>query len=471
MTEPLIGRDSWWGLDAIAAAPASAVWAEGSEAITYARLREEVDAVRVRSRAAGARKGCTVALRVSPSFTFLWWLFGLWADGIRVLLLDARMKDAEADAVMEQVAPHFIVTGEPPTDPLTAFHDRYEVTLEQHVAVGTAEDDELALIQCSSGSSGVPKIVGRTAAALLADVDRNVANPGMPKRGERVYLLSPATHAFGLMAGVLTALRAGATLVLPDRLHPEDLALRACLADVAAILGAPVHFDLLGRASGDHRPPSLRLAVSCGDALPPSVRDRFAEKYGVTVGQVYGMTEVGVIATDLTGSCAPPAVGRTLPGVEVRIVDGELFVRSDRCPYIGPDQEGRYADGWLRTFDRAEFEPGSGALRVLGRADSVRNIGGLKVDLSEIEQVLRGHPEVIDALVTCGAPEAADGPQVPMIEAYIATTGTPTPEELSEWCHRRLSDFKVPRRWHVDTDIPRNAAGKADRRNLTRSTG
>jgi acyl-coenzyme A synthetase/AMP-(fatty) acid ligase len=468
VTESL-GSSFWWGWDAISTAQSDAVWAAGDDTITYARLREEVESVRARCRAEGVSPGSTVALRISPSFTFLWWLFGLWADGNTVLLLDARMKDAEAGTVMDQVAPGYVVVGEKQPDPLTAFRDTYEVTFERLASTGSADVAGLSLIQCSSGSSGVPKIVGRTGAALLADVDRHVANPGMPTKGERVFLLSPVTHAFGLMAGVLTGLRAGATLVLPDRLHPQDLAVRAYCSDAAVILGAPVHFDLLSRSDGDHRPPSLRLAVSCGDVLPPAVRDRFSQKYGVPLGQVYGMTETGAIATDLAGSCVPPAVGRTFPGVDTRILDGELLVRSDRCPYVGPDYEGRYADGWLRTFDRAEIDPDSGALRVLGRADSVCIIG-LKVDLSEIEQVLRSHSEVIDALVTCDVAESTASPQVPVIEAYIATTGMPTAESLSAWCYERLSDFKVPRTWHIGADIPRNAAGKANRRFRSRSS-
>lgn len=453
----------WWGLESIAAAHPDAVWAQGASEVTYARLRHEIDALRsvLRNRGVGARS--LVAVQVPPSLTMLWWLFALWSEGAQVLLLDTRMKQAEARAVLDRVRPGHWVTSTASADPLAGFADEIDASMER-LGDGLPGDPDLALVQCSSGTTGQPKIVARTGRSLLADVDRHTRNPGMPTQGERVFLLGSLTHAFGLAAGVLQSLRVGASLVLPGRMHPDDLLSRARHADVHAVFGVPAHFDLLGQAAGNDRLPSLRLAISCGDALPVAVKKRFVQRYGVPIGQGYGMTEVGAVAMDLSGGLQPPAVGRVLPGVDVRIVDGELFIRVERNPYLYADDSDRYSDGWLRTFDRAELDPRSGVLSLLGRTDSVCNIGGLKVDLTEVETILRGHPQVRDVMAVCRAagPGAIDRP--PFLEAYVAASGALTAEEVTSWCRDRLSDFKIPRLWHIGTDLPRTASGKADRR-------
>ncbi|WP_223839057.1 AMP-binding enzyme [Saccharopolyspora pogona] len=163
-------------------------------------------------------------------------------------------------------------------------------------------------------------------------------------------------------------------------------------------------------------------------------------------------------------------MGRLLPGVQTRITDGELFVKPDHPPYLHADHPDRYVDGWLRTYDHAEIDQESGVLRLLGRADSVLNIGGLKVDLTEIESILRDHHRVNDALAFCRATEAGQDGAPPMLEAYIATAESVTSEELTEWCRERLSAYKVPRRWHIGADIPRTTQGKAARGTLPADT-
>ncbi|MFC7304759.1 class I adenylate-forming enzyme family protein [Streptomyces monticola] len=453
----------WWGLEPIAAADPETVWAQGAGQITYGRLQREMDAVRARLRAHGVVAGSPVAVQLPPSLTLLWWLFALWAEGAQVLLLDTRMKPAEVRSVLARIRPAHRVTSTTVPDLLVGTTDTVDVSIER-IGDSPPGESAVALIQCSSGTTGQPKIVARSGPSLLADVDRHARNPGMPTQGERVLLLASLTHGFGLAAGVLHSLRVGATLVLPGRISPDDLLTCAHAADVHAVFGVPVHFDLLSQAAGGTRPTGLRLAVSCGDVLPSVVRQRFLHRYGVPVGQAYGMTEVGAIATDLTGDLEPPAVGRVLPGVDVRITDGELFIRADGDPYLYADLPDRYSDGWLRTFDRAELAPGSRVLSLLGRADSVCIIGGLKVDLTEVETALNAHPQVTEAMAVCRAVDSAvPGHPRLIIEAYVAADSAVTGQELTSWCRGQLSDFKIPRHWRIGTDLPRTTSGKANR--------
>lgn len=449
---------SWWGWTSIRTATPEDVWARAGRDITYGELRHEVSTVRTRLDGLGVGPGCCVALQLSPSFTMLWWLFALWSQGIQVLLLDPRMKPAESDGVMARVRPRFHISSHTTPQALESFRDEYPVSVRPLFSVAPA-DPEFCLLQCTSGATGRPKIVGRTWRSVLADVDRHAANPGMPTGHERVLLLCPPTHGFGL-AMALMSLRVGACLVFSARSHPADLLERACQANVHAIFGVPVHFDLLNRANGDTVPPNLRLAMSCGDVLTAAVRNGFASRYGVPLGQAYGMTETGVLATDLAGAYQPPAVGKVLPGAHIKINEGELCVALARSPYPYGDGSTRYVAGWLRTRDRASVDPVTDVLSLHGRADSLVIVGGLKVDLTEIEGVLRDHPDVTDAAVCCHATENAP----PVIEAYVATVGSLRGDGLTAWCRARLSDFKIPRRWHIGADVPRTPLGKIDRR-------
>lgn len=185
--------------------------------------------------------------------------------------------------------------------------------------------------------------------------------------------------------------------------------------------------------------------------MPPAVAARFAERYGVPVGESYGTTETGVVAMD-AGGTSRPSVGRAAPGVVLREHEGELDVALEESPYLFDSGGTQYADGWLRTRDRATVDA-TGAVRLHGRADSVVVIGGLKVDLTEVENVLREHPAVEQAVLV------HEG----MTEAYVAVAAgyePPSAEELLRWCRERLADYKLPRVIRVLEALPRTSNGK-----------
>ncbi len=144
----------------------------------------------------------------------------------------------------------------------------------------------------------------------------------MPVAGERVLLLASMVQTWGMVGGLLHGLQAGTTLVLPPTMQPGDLLRAAGLANV--IFGVPAYFDLLCRVTEPSRLPGLRLVVSAGERMDPAILDRFEQLYGLRIVQVYGTTEVGLIACDLQGRCALPAVGRPAPGVEVECAARKL---------------------------------------------------------------------------------------------------------------------------------------------------
>jgi acyl-coenzyme A synthetase/AMP-(fatty) acid ligase len=438
----------WWGAPLLSGGADESSWAFGAATVTRAEIRTRVAELTRLFAIHGIRAGSTVALQIPPSFTWMWALLALWARGAQVMLFDHRLAPAEVNQLSQLCRPQFHLGSEPPSQLLKPFKDEREILVTYRHDGRPAQDDH-AVYQFSSGSMGRPKVIGRTADSLLAEVDRFARIDQMPRRGERVLLLNSLSHSFGLIGGFLHALNVGATLVFPPRIQAHDFLDVAARRRVNVVFGVPVHFDLFSRI--DHPPalPHLRMAVSGGEMLPRTVFERFQRCYGIRIGQAYGMTEVGIIATDLLGAEPPPSVGRLAPGIEAKVDGGELSVRLEHTPYIHAD-EARWSAGWLRTRDLAEFDPITGTLAIMGRADSMAVIGGLNVDLTEVETALLAHDQISEAVVVHGD----------VIEAHVAAEDLVAERDLATWCRERLSGHKVPRRFYVVRDLPRTANGK-----------
>jgi len=443
-----IGNSSWWGAHLLGRGSADGVWAISRATVTRAELRWKVGELQCAFHEQGIGRGSTAVLRMAPSFTLLQALFALWSCGAQVILVDFRLKPAEHEPLVELLEPQYVVSSGD-GGPIVGFRDEADFVVERRPS-GRCNHTDVCLVQFSSGSTGKPKVIGRSPDALLAELDRFAALDGMPGKGDRLILLNSVIHTMGLVSGVLHALNAETTVVLPPSMQPSDVLRVAAETKACAIFGVPLHFDLLCRAKNTPDISSLRLAVSAGEQLSLETYERFRYLYHLPISPVYGTTEVGIIASDLAGTHPPPSVGVPAPGIDVKVVDQELYVRMDRSPYLYIDRSGRFVDGWLRTFDRFEQDPYTGVLSILGRADSVVVIGGVKIDLTEVEAVLVRHPGVAEAVVVFGE----------VIEAFVAADSRVEVNELTTWCRDRLSSVKIPKRFFVGLDLPRNPNGK-----------
>ncbi|MFF4102503.1 class I adenylate-forming enzyme family protein [Streptomyces sp. NPDC001903] len=439
-----------WIADMLLRHPEDTVWARAQTEVTWGTLRAKVTDLERLFEIQGIRSGSTVAVQMAPSFTYLWTVLALWMRGAQVILMDPRLTRTEVDRLLNLCEPRFMISSGSSGAVRVVFQDQCEVQVEVRHS-GHPAGNPHVLLQFSSGSTGYPKVIGRTADSLLAEIESFANLPQMPQAGERVLLGNSLTHSFGLIGGVLHALGVGATLVFPTNAQPRTLLSTLAASRANVLFGVPFHFELLTRITDTTPLPDLRIAVSGGETLRPEVYRTFQERYGVRIGQAYGMTETGIIATDLAGVLAPPAVGRPVPGTRVRVRAGELQVRTDVSPYLyANDIASRYADGWLRTHDLCTMDEDTGVLSVHGRTDSLVVIGGLKVDLSEVELALSEHPNVTEAVVLFSG----------TIEAFVGVTGGTTARELQAWCRDRLSHFKIPRRFELAPAIPRTSNGK-----------
>ncbi len=396
---------------------------------------------------AGLTAGGTVTLRLPPSLAYVAALLAAWRLGAQVSLLDHRLTRHEADLAVGRLAPQVLVEATQVVGgPMRGYLEAVAAATPR--ADGRPAGTPHALIQLSSGSTGPSKVIARTADNLIAELDRYTKLGDYPRPGERMVLLASIVHVLGLVGGLLYSLHAGLQLVFPDRVTADGI-----LGAVAAgerptmLLGVPFHAELLAAATAPPLPRLTRMVVA-GELVRPGVPEAFTARYGVPLGTMYGMTELGVIATDLYGRLRPAVA--PAPGMNLRVAGGELLAAMDASPYIGLVDPARWSDGWLHTRDAAAMDPRTGLVTILGRLDSQVSIGGLKVDLTEVEQTLRALPAVAEAVVVY------DG----VIEAYLALRADCSLPDVEAAISRQLASYKRPRQLHAVERLPRTASGK-----------
>ncbi|MFY1674528.1 class I adenylate-forming enzyme family protein [Plantactinospora sp. WMMB334] len=401
---------------------------------------------------AGLRAGGAAALRLPPSLAYVVHLLAVWRAGGQAILLDHRLTDHEVDRALRLLHPQVVVAAERiRLAPLQVFADA-DVVVTGY-GTGPAGSPH-AVIQLSSGSTGPSKVIGRTAADLTAEVRRYTEIDGVPLPGERIILLPSMVHVLGLVGGLLYGLHAGVELQPPRRFTGGDVLDAVAAHDSpATVLGVPFHIGLLAATAPGRPLPQFKRMTTGGELVPAATVRAFRDRHDAVLANMYGMTEVGVIGTDLHGEHRPAI--RPAPGLTVREVAGELWVSCPRSPYVGLSDPSRWSDGWLHTRDAGVVDPETGLVTIRGRLDSQVSVGGMKVDLTEVEATVTGLPGVSAAVVV------HDGD----ITAYVqAESGRPDAPLTGKMIERelgvRLAGYKRPQVVHLLDQLPRTTTGK-----------
>jgi fatty-acyl-CoA synthase len=228
------------------------------------------------------------------------------------------------------------------------------------------------------------------------------------------------------------------------------------------------------------RPPALRSLAYGGARMPAPVLERALELLpDVDFVNAYGLTEtsstVAVLGPDdhrAAFTSDDPVVrrrlescGRAVPGVEFRIVDGEVWIRGDQVGggYVGTESQVD-AEGWLHTGDQGLLDD-EGYLFVLGRGDDVIIRGGENISPTEIEDTLMRYPTVAAAAVV-GLPDAEWGEKVAAMVVLRSADEALDQHELREWSRRELGSIKAPEVVIVADDLPQTPTGKVLRREV-----
>jgi acyl-CoA synthetase (AMP-forming)/AMP-acid ligase II len=299
------------------------------------------------------------------------------------------------------------------------------------------------------------------------------------RAGDRYLMVNPYFHMFGLKAGILASVVAGATM-LPQPVFDVDRVLeRVAKEGVTVLPGPPTLYQSLlyhpGRASYDLS--TLRVAVTGAADIPVElirrVREELPFRFIVTG---YGLTEAGTASAtepDDDFEAIATTVGRARPGFDIRIADnegadvpvgdtGEILVRggSVMSHYLDDPEATAAAlspDGWLRTGDLGVIDDNR-RLHIVGRSKDMFIVGGFNAYPAEIENALLQHPDINSAAVI-GIADARLG-EVGMAFVVLRAGATATGEELISWSRERMANYKVPRRVEIVDALPVNATGK-----------
>ena len=304
---------------------------------------------------------------------------------------------------------------------------------------------------------------------------------------ERVLVIVPMFHvnAWGVP---YTAWMVGADILLPDRfLQPEGICKFIETERPTFSGGVPTIFTgMLAylRANGGDVS-SLKRAVCGGSAVPASLIGAFKEQLGIELIQGWGMTEtspIGTLGLPPKGTAPEDEMhyrsktGRTVPGVELRVVDengvevprdgvavGEIEVRGPwiTASYYNASAPEKFHDGWLRTGDVGNIDE-RGFVQITDRSKDVIKSGGEWISSVELENLLVAHPAVADAAVV-GVPDERWGER-PLAAVVLKPATSASPDELRAFLAEKVARWWLPERWAFVSELPKTSVGKQDKK-------
>jgi long-chain acyl-CoA synthetase len=353
-------------------------------------------------------------------------------------------------------------------------------------AAAAALGGRLATFIYTSGTTGTPKSVMLTHANLLW-VGRTLARARHYSPRDKAYCVSPLSHVGGLAASLCTVFCAGASLLLPRRFSPADLADAIEHRGVTAVPGVPplfVKFMEWVRANG-WQPPrgQVRLISSSAGFFDPAVKREVESLFGLPLVNAYALTESTAAGchTPFGESLDASSSGPPLPGVQLRLADvatdepvssgehGEIQLRGPNifAGYFRNEaatREAFSADGWYKTGDLARLDA-QGHVHVMSRLKDVIKRSGFNVYPADLEMLLNEHPGVALSAVI-GRATAFDEEIIAFVQPR--TGANCAPEEIGRWLEGRLASYKRPGRIIRLPELPTLNNGKVDKLALTR---
>ncbi|MGW3803341.1 4-coumarate--CoA ligase family protein [Streptomyces sp. ADI97-07] len=356
---------------------------------------------------------------------------------------------------------------------------------EPEIVFDPAED--IAALPYSSGTTGTPKGVMLTHRSIGTNLEQ--LRPFIPMEpGHSILAVLPFFHIYGLTALMNVPLRCGATVVVLPRFDLDQFLGAIQEHRITGLYVAPPIVLALAKhpAVGTYDLSSLQYIVSAAAPLDAELAEACSTRLGVPpVRQAYGMTELspGTHVVPLDAENPPPgAVGKLLPGTEMRIAsiedpgtdlgidtDGEILIRGPQVMkgYLGrPDATAGMidSDGWVHTGDVGRVDA-DGWLFVVDRVKELIKYKGYQVAPAELEALLLTHESVADAAVI-GVLDA-DGNEIP--KAYLVRGPAAldlTAEDVMAYVAERVAPYKKVRRAEFIEAVPRAASGKILRREL-----
>ena len=330
--------------------------------------------------------------------------------------------------------------------------------------------DDLACMLYTSGTTGRSKGAMLTHSTLLTN-GRSLHEAWAWEEGDVLLHTLPIFHVHGLFVALHCAMLNGSEVIFLPGFDVTEI--RDQLPDATVMMGVPTHYVRLlsDPEFGAADCSSVRLFTSGSAPMTAAVHEAFTARTGHEIVERYGMTECGIITSNpVDGERSAGTVGFPVPGVEVRVVDGNVQTRGT-SKFAGYWQmpsktsESITDDGWFITGDVGELDS-DGRLTLAGRSSDMIISGGYNIYPKEIETVLDAGTGVVESAVI-GVPHADFGEGViAVIATKSGTEQGSTVDDLKIRCAAELARFKHPKHYIFIEELPRNAMGKVQKAEL-----
>ena len=344
---------------------------------------------------------------------------------------------------------------------------------------------DLALIQYTGGTTGVPKGAMLTHQNLSANARQVAGLDPRPEPGDSVLGVLPFFHVFANTCVLNRTVTVGGEIIMLPRFEAGQVLAAINRSKPRALPGVPTMYQALldhpNRAKTDFS--SLRYCISGGAPLSAELKAKFEAATGATVIEGYGLSESsGVVSCNpYAGPQRAGTIGQPLPGTRVRLVDkedpskpapdgepGEIIISGPqimRGYWQRPeaDAESFVGDHWLRTGDVGTIDE-DGFIRIVDRLKDMIAVGGFKVFPSQIEAILYRHPAVKEALVI-GLPDTYRG-EMPRGYVTLNDDADATGESLRDWLNPQLGKHERVDQVVIRLTMPKTMIGKLSRKDL-----
>ena len=484
--------------------------------VTYKEMMDNIDRVAAAFTGLGLVKGDRIALMLPNCFAYVYCYYAAMRLGLVVVqvnpLYTARelnfiVRDSGArilialdmiyptieQAVLERDLENLVIvplTGESITGRCIFFDDLLRPDQAPPPAVGINPEEDLAVLQYTGGTTGFPKGAMLTHYNLVVNVEmiKEMLREWI-KKYEGEHTLSIALLPFFHSYGMTCCMNAGLTMPAGQILVPQfnaDLILNMVQQYKPVLFPAvpSAYIALMNHPEADqYGLESIDVCISGAAPMPVEALEQFEKKTGSSILEGYGLSETSPVthSNPFIGVRKPGSVGMPYPDTDCKIVDletgekevpigeaGELIIKGPQVMkgyWHRPDETARaLRNGWLYTGDVAKMDE-DGYFYIVDRKKDMIIYGGYKIYPREVEEVLYENPKVAEA-ICIGVPEKYFGE---VVKAFVVlkSGAEATPEEMIDFCKKRLAKFKVPQQVEFRGELPKSMVGKILRRELT----
>ena len=464
--------------------------------ISYADLERESARLACYLSDLGIKVGDRVSVQVSKSPQALYLYLACLRAGFVFHPLNTGYKEAELDYFLSNAEPAIVICDQQDKPLMAKLCSNNNIAdlltlnadgsgsltanaqkAEAEFAVVAREDNDLAALLYSSGTTGVPKGIMLSHHNLRSNAECLVEAWGFTNDDVLLHAL-PIFHVHGLFVALGCVFLSGASMHWLKDFNAQQVIdnLPAC----TVMMGVPTYYTrLLSNSQFDRSLTSnIRLFISGSAPLLSETFNEFLERTGQAILERYGMTETNMNTSNpLVGERRAGTVGMPLPGVEVRIVNqqgvevnsdevGDIQVRGEnvfRGYWRMPDKtaEDLGADGFFNTGDKGTLSE-DGYISIVGRAKDMVISGGLNVYPKEVELLVDSLEGVKESAVI-GVPHSDFGEAVVAIVVYNNEAQQPDEQAIISSLKSQVSAFKVPKRVIGIEELPRNTMGKVQK--------